>query len=87
MQIVNGLGERYEAKQVKARMVKTFIVDVYLDDGSYAEQEWSEEELEAIAHEDWLEAQAAILKAVADRFPYIDIEFSSTDNIQLEVVK
>jgi len=89
MRIVNDFGGRYEATQVKVRMIKTLIVNVCLDCSnpglSYA-AELSEEELEQIAHEDWLEAQAAILKMAQERFPYIDMEFFA-DEIELEVVE
>lgn len=88
MKITTYFGEDYEAEQVKVAMVKTLFVDVYLDQlDNLSGNKVSEEELEEIAHEDWLEAWGAILKMVAEKFPYIDMELFSTDSVKLEIVE
>lgn len=88
MQITNDLGETYQASEMKVEMVKTILVTVHLDElDQLAEAEVSEEALEQIAHEEWLEAQGILLRTIEEGFPYIDIEFFSTDHVQLEVVE
>ena len=91
MKITNDFGEVYEANHMQVKMVKTVLVNVDLDDldslGDGPDNEMSEEELEEIAHEDWLDAYAAILKMLSEKFPYIDLEGYSTDSVQMEVVE
>lgn len=87
MKITTALGDNYEAKQVCVRMTKTLGVEVYYENLSVLGDEISEEELELMAHEHWLDAWGAILKMVGERFPYIDLEILSTDHIEVEVVE
>lgn len=87
MQIVNAFGERCGASQVRVEMVKTLIVKVYLDVRGLPGNEVSEEEIEEMAHEDWLEIQARTLATASAQFPYIDIEFLSTDHVRVEVIE
>lgn len=87
MQITNDFGDSYQASEVKVEMVKTILVDAYVYVEWLRGPEVSEEKLKEIAHEQWLEAQDVILRAAEAEFPHIDIEFLSTDNIRIEVVK
>lgn len=86
MQITTFFRDDYQASQVRVRMVKTFVVNVYLDVRWHQGREMSEEELEEMAHEYWLEIQASLL-ARAAQFSCIDIEFVSTDHVAIEVVE
>ena len=87
MQIINALGERRGASQVKTAMVKTILVNVDLDVRGLRGSEVSEEEIEEMAHEDWLEAWGDILKVIGEWHPYIDVELFSTDNVEIEVIE
>jgi hypothetical protein len=87
MQITNDFGDKYGASQVCVTMVKTLVVKVYLDVRGLPGNEVSEEEIELMAHENWLEAQWGALAAIGARFPYIDMEFLSTDNVEMEVIE
>ena len=87
MQITNDFGDKYGASQVCVSMVKTFVVKVYLDVRDLPGNEASEEELGQMAHENWLEVQQRVLAALGTRFPYIDMEFLSTDNVEVGVIE